>query len=250
MNRYISSFIITIFLYSSLIMGYLYYFDSPKVIKTQAKESQDVVKFTVIKQEESKPEPIIEPQIIIPPIPKPTIKPKPIEDINKTVEVKPIIKPIIKPKPKPKKIKKVIKKKPIKKLKVKNKKVKKSKVKKRAIKKTKIRRSSSKAKKGTSSTKSNSKKIQKRYYNRVKNAINKNKSYPSKAVKRSIEGSVKVKVTLSSKGRLISYKIISGNKVFKKSIKKAIKKSFPLAPPKGAFLSNIVFSFRVSYRLY
>ena len=246
MNRYISSFIITILLYASMSITYLYYFNAPKMIKTEAKKSQEIVKFRVIKQEETK----IEPQIIIPPIPipKPIEKPKslekikPIKDINKTVEPKPIIKPIIKPKKIVKK--RLIKKKPRKKV------LKKSKVKKRAIKRTKIKRSSSKTKRGISTTNSKTKKIQKKYYNRVKNAINRNKSYPSKAKRRGVEGSVKVKVVLSSKGKLISYKIISGNKLFKKSIKKAIKNSFPLSPPKGTFSSNIKFSFTVRYKLY
>lgn len=263
MNRYLSSFIITAFIYFGFIAGFLYYFNNPKPIEIKTKKSIESVKFTVIKQEKiepkieepKKPEPIIEPEIIIPPIPipKPTIKPKPIikKDLNITIE-KP--KPIIKPKPivKPKKIRKVIPKKIIKKkiIKKSRKTVKNSN--KREVKKTQIKTNKSISKKGVIGSKVNVKKKQqqKSYYSKITRAINKNKSYPSKAKRREIEGSVKVKVILSRKGKLLSYKILSGKKVFKKSITKAIKNSFPLKPPKDIFSSNIEFSFTVRYRLY
>ncbi|SHO80530.1 Ferric siderophore transport system, periplasmic binding protein TonB [hydrothermal vent metagenome] len=251
MNRYISSFFITILLYSTLIMGYLYYLDTPIMIKTQPKKSQEIVKFRVVKEEKIEvekekvePEAVIKEEIITPkipipiPIPKPSEKIKPIKDINKTVEPKKIVK------------KKLIKKKFKKKKHKRKKYIKKSKVKKRAVNRTKIRRNSSKAKKGVATNNSKKRQIERKYLNRVKNAINRNKSYPSKAKRRGVEGSVKVRVVLSSKGKLISYKIVSGNKLFKKSVKKAIKNSFPLLPPKGIFSSNIKFTFTLKYKLY
>ena len=255
MNRYLSSFIITTFIYFGLSIGFLYYFNNPKPIEIKTKKSIQSVKFTVIKQEKievkkEEQKPILKPEIITPPIliPKPIIKPKAIikKDLNITIE-KP--KSIIKPKPivKSKKIvkKKVIKKKVIKKKTIKN-------SNKREVKRTQIKTNKSSSKKGAISSKVNPKrkKQQKSYYNKIIRAINKNKSYPSKAKRREIEGSVKVNVTLSIEGKLISYKIISGNKIFKKSITKAIKNSFPLKPPKGVFSSNIEFSFIIRYRLY
>jgi len=241
MNRYFFSFIITVFVYSTIIASFLYYFHTPKIVEIKTKKSIESVKFRVINQEKIEPKSIIEPKVITPPIPikkpKPTIKPKPIikKDINTTIE-KP--KPIIKPKPikkiKPKKKKKITKK-----------------VTKKRVKKTHIKTNKSSSKKGVTSSRVNPKKKaqQKRYYNKISRAINRNKSYPSKALRREIEGSIKVKVTLSSQGRLISYKILSGKKIFKKSVAKAIKKSFPLRPPKGIFSSNIEFSFTLRYSI-
>ena len=243
MNRYFLSFIITVLIYLSLIVGFLYYNNTPQPIKIKTKKSIESVKFTVIKQEKVEPKPIIKPKTTpLPPIIK-KIKPKPIKNIkpiikkdeNRTIEKpKPIIKPKIIKKIKPKKRKKRVKKSN------------------KTIKKTQIRKSKSISKKGViSKIKSNNQKAQERsYYSKITKAINRNKSYPSKAKRRNIEGNVKVKVTLSKDGKLISYKILNGNRVFKKSIKKAIKKSFPIKPPKGVFHSNISFSFTLRYKLY
>ena len=245
MNRYFLSFIITVLIYLSLIISFLYY-NTLQPIKIKTKKSIESVKFTVIKQEKIEPKPIIKPKTTPPPPIVEKIKPKPIKNIkpiikkdeNKTIEKpKPIINPKIVKKIKPKKSKKIIKRR-----------VKKGN---KTIKKTQIRKSKSTSKKGViSKIKSNQKAQERSYYSKITKAINKNKSYPSKAKKRNIEGDVKVKVTLSKDGRLISYTILNGNRVFKKSIKKAIKKSFPIKPPKGVFHSNISFSFTLRYKLY
>jgi len=247
MNRYFLSFIITLFIYSIFIIGFLSYNNTPKPLKIKTKKSIESVKFTVIKQVKIEPKPIIKPDIIIPPIPITPPKPKltkPIKPIIKKDEnltikrPKPIIKPKIVKKIKPKKRRKVTKKV-----------VKKSN---KNIRRTLIKKSKSLSKKGVIGSKSNQKKEarQKEYYSKISKAINRNKSYPSKAKRRNIEGKVKVRVTLSKDGKLILYKILTGNRVFKKSIKNAIKKSFPIKPPKGMFNSNIDFSFTISYKLY
>ncbi len=112
MNRYFSSFLITTSIYCSLIVG-SYYYNTPKVIQSKAKQSKQTVKFTVIKEDivqKPKPKKIKKPK----PKPKKIIKPKP----KKIIKPKP--KPIENPKPKPKpKIKKEIIKKVVKKTQVK-----------------------------------------------------------------------------------------------------------------------------------
>ena len=88
------------------------------------------------------------------------------------------------------------------------------------------------------------------YFTNLKKRIDKYKSYPKKAVRRGIQGSVKVNFTLSCNGELISYKIIEGKKIFKKSVIKAIKNSFPFKPPTGIFTKDISFTLTIKYSLY
>ncbi len=244
MNRYFSSFLITAFLYVILISTYLYSLDNQKIIKSVTKKSEQRFKFTVIAQqkphdlknldllkpkkiekkiEKPKPKPIVKPK----PKPKPIVKPKP----------KPKPKPIVKPKPieKPKEIKKIINKE----------------YKKQTIQKTQIKKNKSVVKKAIDTLLIEKQTIlRNQYYTKIKNTINKNKSYPKIAIRRGIEGEVKVRFTISPKGGLISYKILEGKKVFKKSVVTAIKNSFPLEAPKGLFKNNLDLFISIKYNLY
>ena len=58
--------------------------------------------------------------------------------------------------------------------------------------------------------------------------INRNKSYPKRARRRGIEGSVKVGFQIFSDGSVDNITLISGRKVFRKSAFEAIAKSFPI----------------------
>ena len=70
------------------------------------------------------------------------------------------------------------------------------------------------------------------------------------AIKRGIEGIVKIKFMISKDGELLSFNIIEGKRVFKKSISKAVKNSFPLTPPKNLLTKNTSLSLMINYRLY
>ncbi|MCK5110466.1 MAG: TonB family protein [Arcobacteraceae bacterium] len=248
MNRYFSSFLITAFLYIILIASYLYSLDNQKIIKSVTKKSEQTVKFTVIVQQRPQPEPkkIEKPKPKPKPIvkPKPKPKPKPIVKPKPKPKPKPIEKP--KPKPKPKPIVKP-KPKPIEK----PKEIIKKEYKKQIVQKTQIKQNKSVVKKAIDTLLIEKQTIlRNQYYTKIKNTINKNKSYPKIAIRRGIQGEVKIKFTISPKGELISYKIIEGKKIFKKSVVIAIKNSFPLEAPKGLFKNNLDLFISIKYNLH
>jgi len=91
--------------------------------------------------------------------------------------------------------------------------------------------------------------LKKRYFNDIKTRINKNKSYPKRAIRRGVQGDTKVKFILSSKGELLSFKILEGKKIFNGSVQKAIKNSFPFLAPQDLFSEDIILTLTIKYTL-
>ena len=89
-----------------------------------------------------------------------------------------------------------------------------------------------------------------KYYRKIKETINKNKQYPRIAKRVGKEGTVKIDFVLSSRGDLLSYKIIAGDDIFKRSVVEAIENSFPLEIPNGLFKKKLHFTLNVEYNLY
>lgn len=92
-------------------------------------------------------------------------------------------------------------------------------------------------------------KMQLNYFATVSEIINKNKSYPKRAVLRHMQDDVKVQFMISPMGELISFDILEGLKIFHKSARLAIEKSFPIQPPRGILKTNTTVSLILSYRL-
>ncbi|MEA3354280.1 MAG: TonB family protein [Campylobacterota bacterium] len=233
MSRYFSSFLATTFIYTALAVTFLYSYSAPKLVSEQQQNSKETVKFTVIAQKSE------------PPVKKPEKKiekkvEKPQEKIvKKTEPVKKIEKPkkkiVTKTKPVKKEPKKIVKKATPKPL----------------IQKTQIKQNKTVSKSKSTLTDPNDLKIKKnKYYTTIKETISKNKRYPKIAVRRGIQGDVKVKFTISPNGELVSFNIIDGKKVFKKSIQKAITQSFPIKPPQGILTANLDLSLTIEYKLY
>jgi len=220
MNRYTKSFFITFIVYIIIFVGFLYPFEDDKQLKSTQKKSEQIVKFTIIQEPiviEEKKEIIVkkhEIKKIERIIPKQTItkklKPKVIEKKKKIIQPKQIL------------VKQQIKQ---------NKSTQKD---------TKIHQDTLKKRKEN----------QNKYYTQIKETINKNKSYPKMAIKRGIEGIVKIQFEISKDGKLLSFNIIEGKRVFKKSISQAVKNSFPLTPPENTLVSNTSLSLTIDYRLY
>jgi len=220
MNRYTKSFFITFIVYIIIFVGFLYPFEDDKQLKSTQKKSEQIVKFTIIQEPiviEEKKEIIVkkhEIKKIERIIPKQTItkklKPKVIEKKKKIIQPKQIL------------VKQQIKQ---------NKSTQKD---------TKIHQDTLKKRKEN----------QNKYYTQIKETINKNKSYPKMAIKRGIEGIVKIQFEISKDGKLLSFNIIEGKRVFKKSISQAVKNSFPLTPPQNTLVSNTSLSLMIDYRLY
>lgn len=246
MNRYFSSFSIAVVIYISIISVYLYLEKPINSIHTEQIKSKQIVKFTMIEEipEIVKKEIIKEPTAITKKkeiIEKKVEKPKKVKKIVKRVEPK---KKEVKKKEPNEKIKKIVKKTELKKEKRDHL------VKKKQIKQIKVEKSFVKKEINTLNDLKNKKIKQEKYYTQIKQMINKNKSYPKVAVRRGIEGEIKIKFCISQKGELLSYEIIEGKKVFHTSIVKAIQKSFPIIPPKDVLSENLDLALTVQYRLY
>jgi len=102
---------------------------------------------------------------------------------------------------------------------------KKKKIKKKKVKKRSVQSRSIGAKRQGSGHTS---KVQKnRFLATVRRRINQNKSYPRIAKRRGMQGSVRVRFTILSNGHVTNISI-SGPKVFHRSARRAIEKSFPI----------------------
>ena len=220
MNRYLKAFAITLFIYISVLATFLYSVDTAIPFKQEQIKSNQEVRFTIIQESIHKAKQKKETKLIQ----KVIKKSKPIEK-KKTID-------------------KVVKKETVKKIKHKTKE---NSVTKKQIKKNKYIQEN---KINHEERLKKRKHTQNKYYTKIKNTINQNKSYPKIAVKRGIEGVVKIKFTISKNGELVSFKILEGKRVFKKSIIKAIQNSFPIPPPKNLLSSNKSLSLMIDYKLY
>ena len=243
MNRYFLSFFLTVFIYVSLVVGYLNLHQNIKVLHSPSKQSNQRVKFTIIAQKPIPKKKIEhkkkrEPKKLKKKHKKIIKKIKKIKKYKKIRKIKPKIKPEqkikqkAKPKPKPvKKPKNIVKK---------------------IIPKTQYKQNISKVKKTIIDNQAIKKReiLKNQYYLKIKKTIAQNKSYPRKAIRRGIEGIVEVSFIISPKGELLSYKIVSGKKVFHKSAIKALKTSFPIAPPPNIITKNTELSIKLKYVLY
>jgi len=223
MNRYFVSFILVLVFYTSIVVGCVMYLKDKPLTK-DVKKVQKRINFKIITK--------IEPKKIIKKIEKIEIK-------HKQKRVKPK------------------KKRPIKKIsKKKSKKVDKKEIK---IKKTKSTKplvtkiEEIKDIKTIVMEKKNEdlKKVTKEeYFKLIRETVNNHKIYPNKARRRGIQGSIKVKFTISKDGFLKNINILSGKKIFYSSVKKAITESFPLIPPKDIFDKDFSLELIIIYRLH
>jgi len=203
----------------------------PKEIEVKEPEVEEP------KKEEPIPEPIKE---VEPEVEEPVAQ----EQIVKKIIHDPIIKSVI---PKPKRvIKKIVKKKVEKKKTTKKKRVKKKVVKKRSVKKKVVKHKVSRKKP------SHSKRInpaqKNAYLAHIRSKINKNKTYPRIAQRRGMQGTVKVRFTILKSGNVGNISV-SGPKVFHRSVKNAVKKSFPINPKTATISLPITINTNINYRI-
>ena len=235
-KRYFNSFFVASIFYSFLIITLLYSFEEVNIAPSKAQHSIQNVKFTLINLPKEIEKPKVEKQEIVKKEPQPKkIEPKVVKKINpKKISPKKIVK---KTEPKVEKKEKEI--------------VKKTEEIKKQIVANQIKKSDSTEKKETVKTDLKQLKMkQHKYYSQIKQTIDKNKSYPQVAVRRGIQGEVKIQFTISKDGELLSYKILDGQKIFFKSISEAIQNSFPLTPPNDIFTSNLDLKLTLHYKLY
>ena len=248
-HRYSLSFIISSILFT--LVGFSFFLLAQKVEKPK-QLSKSVIKIAIITPVVQK---IIEkktiPPVIVPPIPVPPkvqkkIKPKKV--IKKRVIKKKIVrKKIIK--------KRVVKKKVIKKKIIKKRVVKKKVVKQRVIKKTEPKKVEPiieevyiptptpkrvvrpvvrvpAPRKVPVQPKHVDKSAEKRQFlSQVRSQIIANKKYPKMALRRHIQGAVKIKFDITVNGDVSNIRYINGKKILQKGARKAIEKSFPITIP-------------------
>lgn len=246
-KRYFNSLLLASVFYSFLIITLLYSFDETTIAPSQNQHSKQDVKFTLISLPKQIEKPPVEKKEIV----KKEAKPQP---QKKKIEKK-VVKKINPKKISPKKIVKKVeqKKKTITKTKEIVKKIVEKKIQKpiQQIVANQIKQQKTPIKKETVQTDTKQLVIkQNKYYTKIKQTIDKNKSYPKVAVRRGIQGEVKIQFTISKSGELLSYKILDGKKIFLKSISEAIKNSFPLTPPNDIFTSNLDLKLTLQYKLY
>ena len=228
MNRYFVSFILVLVFYTSIVVGCVMYLKDKPLTK-DVKKVQKRINFKIITK--------IEPKKIIKKIEKIEIK-------HKQKRVKPKKKRPIK-----KISKKKISKKKSKKVDKKEIKIKKTKSTKPLV--TKIEEIKDIKTIVIEKKNEDLKKVTKEeYFKLIRETVNNHKIYPNKARRRGIQGSVKVKFTISKDGFLKNINILSGKKVFYNSVKKAITESFPLIPPKDIFDQDFSLELIMIYRLH
>jgi len=87
------------------------------------------------------------------------------------------------------------------------------------------------------------------FFAKLKEKINSNKFYPSNAKRRGIEGDVEIKFDILSNGILGNIEIISGNKIFYESAREAIELSLPIDIPNEIKGSTNNISLILEYKL-
>lgn len=206
---------------------------------------EEPMKNEVVEPEPVEPEPIVEEVL---PEPEPVEPVEKEEPVAEEVKPEPVVEKVI-PKPKPvvkKAVKKVLKKKKPKKKVTKKKVTKKKKVQKRSVKK-RVAKPKAKASKASSKKRANPAK-KNAFLSKIRSKINRNKTYPRIAQKRGMQGSVKVRFTISRSGTVGNISV-SGPKIFHSSARKAVKKAFPISVKNIPVTLPMTVNFTLRYQI-
>jgi protein TonB len=186
----------------------------------------------------------------------------PLKEIEKVVEeiVEPVIEPEVKEEPKVEEIipepvvEKVVEKPILKVVKKKNKVKRKKVTKKKPITKKPVKKSNKKVTKKTSKNQAASKQSKStpaqrnKFWSALRAKIDRNKFYPRIAKKRMMEGSVKVRFTILSNGKVGNI-TVSGPKVFYNSARNAVKKAFPINAKKSPIRLPTTINLTLRYQI-
>jgi len=238
-QHYRLSFLLSILIFLILGMGIFSLLEVEK--RLQAPKKEHLVKVALLNL--SKPVKKIVPKPIMPIVPKKVVSPPIVKEKPKP---KPIPKPkkiIKKHKPKkvkPKKVHKKIVKKVIKKHKPKPRKIVKHIVVPKKVleepiiapkhivrREPKVIKSTPK----TSQPTPDNGRAKRAFLQKIRNKIIANKKYPKIALRRHIESSVKVRFDITATGQVSNIRFISGKRIFYKSIKKTLARTFPVGIP-------------------
>ncbi|WP_373070100.1 TonB family protein [Sulfurimonas sp.] len=235
MNRYLSSFIITSFIYVSLIAGAVVFFSNDNTFSDKKMDKPNVISVNMISQ---------------PKTPKKPIKKKIVKEKKKVVKKKPIKKKVVKKVIKKETLPKKIEQKPVEE--IIEKEIKEEIVEEEPIVQETTNTEVKQQVIATKKTEVNLDEIRAKqniFFTKVRNKIDQNKTYPRSARRRGIEGDVEVSFSLCNDGNVKDIEFLSGKKVFKESIIKAIENSFPMEVDQSLFTFPKQFKISVKYIL-
>ncbi len=207
------SFLSTVMLYLLFVGVYLLLFSRHTLSVADNVAKTEMIELSLQEYQPTVEEPIIEEESVEP---KPIVE-KPIEEklIEKPIVEKPILKPT--PTPKPQLLKPKPKIKPKKKLKTKPIAQKKP----ISPKPSQTSQQSNKAQQSTAKEKN-------RFFAQIRAKIDKYKTYPRNAIRRGMEGGVRVSFVILPDGNVADI-VIDGSDIFHTSIKNAIGRAFPIS---------------------
>ncbi|MBU1217535.1 energy transducer TonB [bacterium] len=90
---------------------------------------------------------------------------------------------------------------------------------------------------------------QESFFLKLRELINQNKFYPNSARRRGVQGNVEVKFCILENGNVENIELISGQTIFKNSVQEAIEKSFPVKVDKTLFSFPKEFKITLAYVL-
>ena len=262
-HRHLVSFLITLLLYSTLFATY-FYFSHPTVLRDQ--KAQDVTVQLNLTEFIPKMVPLVKEEVLVKeePVKEEPVKEEPVEEevTESEPQSKPEPKPIVK-EPLPSKellsplVSKVVPLPPVKKEKVVHKKKRKiKKITKKRVKKRHHTQKSTKRrslqnrhrgmkKQGSAHASTQQKN---RFLAKIRQRINRHKSYPKIARRRGMQGSVNVRFTILPNGNIGAISL-RGSKVFYSSARHAIQNSFPISTANIPFALPKTVTLTLRYQL-
>lgn len=82
----------------------------------------------------------------------------------------------------------------------------------------------------------------------LKQRINQHRRYPRQALRRGLEGDVKIQAVIQADGELVTADMLSGDRRFRSSSLKALSRALPFPPPLGT-LAPVTVSFSIHYAI-
>ncbi|RXJ65885.1 hypothetical protein CRV08_14165 [Halarcobacter ebronensis] len=92
--------------------------------------------------------------------------------------------------------------------------------------------------------------IKNEFLAKVKSKINQNKIYPDSAKRRGIQGDTKVSFEIFQNGSVDNIKLLQGNKIFKKAVFNAIQDSFPIKTPTQKDIFPLIVTLKIEFKLH
>ena len=88
----------------------------------------------------------------------------------------------------------------------------------------------------------------KRWLSELQQRINRHRRYPRQAIKRGLEGDVRVQAVINPDGTLANAEVLSGHRIFHGDSLRSLKNALPFLPPAGT-IQPVTMIFTIHYKL-